>query len=42
MNKIDKKISVVFDHINEISGNSSDVTTRIIKIGQKRVGYVDS
>lgn len=40
MNKIDKKISVVFDHINEISGNSSDVTTRIIKIGQKRVGYV--
>jgi len=40
MNKIDKKINGVFDHINEITGNSSDVTTRIIKIGQKKVGYI--
>ena len=40
MKKIDKKINVVFDHINEITGNSSDVTTRVIKIAQKKVGYI--
>lgn len=40
MKKIDKKINVVFDHINEMTGNSSDVTTRVIKIAQKKVGYI--
>ena len=40
MKNIDKKIDTIFKYINEISGNSSDVTTRIIKIAQKRVGYI--
>lgn len=40
MKLIDKKIDNIFKYINEISGNSSDVTTRIIKIAQKRVGYI--
>ena len=40
MKNIDKKINIVFDNLQEMTGNSSDVTTRIIKIGQKKVGYV--
>lgn len=40
MKNLDKKIDTIFNYINEISGNSSDVTTRIIKIAQKRVGYI--
>lgn len=40
MKKIDKKIDTIFSHINEMSGNSSDITTRIIKIAQKKVGYI--
>ena len=35
MKNIDRKIDYVFKYINELSGNSSDVTTRIIKIAQK-------
>ena len=40
MENIDKKIKDAFKHINETTGNSSDIVTRIIKIGQKKVGYV--
>lgn len=40
MKNIDRKIDSVFKYINELSGNSSDITTRIIKIAQKRVGYI--
>lgn len=40
MKSIDKKIDTIFKYIAEISGNSSDVTTRIIKIAQKKVGYI--
>jgi len=40
MKKIDKKIDSIFKYISEISGNSSDVVTRIIKIAQKRIGYI--
>jgi len=40
MKKIDKKIDSIFKHINETTGNSCDIVSRIIKIAQKRVGYV--
>lgn len=40
MENIDKRINDAFKHINEITGNSSDIVTRVIKIGQKKVGYV--
>ena len=40
MENIDKKINDAFKHINEMAGNSSDIVTRTIKIGQKKVGYV--
>lgn len=40
MKNIDKKISNAFKYINEKTGNSSDIVTRTIKIGQKKVGYV--
>lgn len=40
MKNIDKKIDNIFKYINEISGNGSEVTTRIIQIAQKRVGYI--
>lgn len=33
-------IEELFDYIKEISGNSPDITTRIIKIKNKRVGYI--
>lgn len=40
MHNIDTKIEKVFNYINKIGGNSCDITTRIIKIGQKKVGYI--
>jgi len=40
MKKIDKKINTIFKYINQISGNSSDIVTRTIKIAQKNIGYV--
>lgn len=38
--KIDKKIDKIFSKINEMNGNSPDITTRKIKIGFKNVGYI--
>lgn len=40
MKKINRDINSVFDYINKINGNSCDITTRIIKVGQKKVGYI--
>lgn len=40
MKKIDKKIDDIFNHIKKINGNSSDITTRVIQIAQKKVGYI--
>lgn len=40
MKKIDRDINSIFDYINKINGNSCDITTRIIKVGQKKVGYI--
>ena len=40
MKKIDKNINEVFDYIKTINGNSCDITTRTIKIGTKKVGYI--
>lgn len=40
MHNIDTKIEKIFNYINEINGNSCDITTRTIKIGQKNVGYI--
>ena len=34
------KIEDIFNYIKEITGNSQDITTRIIKIKNKRVGYI--
>ena len=34
------KIEEIFDYIKEINGNSPDITTRIIKIKNNRVGYI--
>ena len=38
--KISKKIDKVFEKIQEINGNSPDITTRKITIGFKKVGYI--
>ncbi len=38
--KLDKNINKIFSKINEINGNSPDITTREIKIGFKKVGYI--
>jgi len=38
--KIDNKIDKVFKKINDINGNSPDITTRKINIGFKQVGYI--
>lgn len=40
MKKIDKRIENVFKSINEMSGKSSDIVTRTIKIAQKKIGYI--
>lgn len=40
MKNIDKKIEVAFKKINEMSGSSSDIVTRTIKIAQKKIGYI--
>ena len=40
MENVDKKINDIFKYIKETAGNSSDIVTRIIKIGQKKIGYV--
>jgi len=38
--KINKKIEKVFEKIQEMNGNSPDITTRKISIGFKKVGYI--
>lgn len=38
--KISKKIDKVFKKIQEMNGNSPDITTREINIGFKKVGYI--
>ena len=38
--KISKKIDKVFEKIQELNGNSPDITTREINIGFKKVGYI--
>lgn len=35
-----RKIEDVFNYVESISGNSPDITKRIIKINNKRVGYI--
>lgn len=40
MCNIDNKIEKVFNHIKKINGDSCDITTRTMKIGQKKVGYI--
>ena len=35
-----KRIEEIFDYVKRISGNSQDITTRIINIHKKRVGYI--
>lgn len=37
---IHNKIEDIFNYIKEINGNSPDITTRIIKVKNKRVGYI--
>ncbi len=40
MKKVDNKIEDIFNYIKQINGNSPDITTRIVKIDKKRVGYI--
>lgn len=40
MKLIDKHVDKVFKYIKDINGNSCDITTRTIKIGAKKVGYI--
>ena len=40
MKKITGKIEDVFEYIKSSNGNSPDITTRIIKINNKRIGYI--
>ena len=40
MKKIIGKIEDIFEYIKNINGNSPDITTRIIKVKNKRVGYI--
>lgn len=40
MKKITGKIEDIFEYIKNINGNSPDITTRIIKVKNKRVGYI--
>ncbi len=37
---LDKNIDTIFNKINELNDNSSDIVTRIIEKGKKRIGYI--
>lgn len=38
--KIDRNINKVFKKINDMNGNSPDITTRTINFGYKKIGYI--
>ena len=40
MSSIDKSVKKAFNYIKKINGNSSDITTRYIKIDNKNIGYI--
>ena len=37
---LDKNIQTIIDKITKINGNSNDITSRIIKIKTKTIGYI--